>query len=287
MVGIVLTTHAFSQELHVIENQAVRILFDSPLRAAAEKVFAVYPETKATLERELGWDLDIRPTIILMKDQNRFYQMAPHSLAVAFADPGSHTIVINYTKMSLHPFSTGNTLKHELCHLLLHEHIPEHFLPRWLDEGVCQWSSDWIGDIVMNQKRSLLNKAAYRGRFIPLGALERAFPRNEDSLILAYEESRSFVDYTIKTFGGHGLLTVLDLMKNGQRVDAAFENAFSVSLNHLERDWHDSLRNKVNWLVFVSYYGYEIIFGLMALTSVYAFIRIIIKKRAYMAKEAE
>jgi hypothetical protein len=39
------------------------------------------------------------------------------------------------------------------------------------------------------------------------------------------------------------------------------------------------------WLAHVSFYLYEILFGLMALIAVYAFIKVILRKRAYMEAE--
>jgi len=73
----------------------------------------------------------------------------------------------------------------------------------------------------IRSKRSLLNKAAFTGRFITLGSLVRGFPRREQDLILAYEESRSFVDHIIGKFGREGVLEILDHMKRGENVHAA------------------------------------------------------------------
>ena len=89
----------------------------------------------------------------------------------------------------------------------------------------------------MDQRRSLLNRAALRDGFIPLESLQKFFPRNDEGLILAYEESKSFVAHIASKYGTVGILRVLEGMKNGEAVDAAFFKALSVPLTSLEREW--------------------------------------------------
>ena len=147
--------------------------------------------------------------------------------------------------------------------------------------------SDGIGDIIMDQKRSLLNRAALRGRFIPLESLQRGFPRDNEGMILAYEESKSFVAHITSKYGKEGILRVLEGMKNGESADAAVLKALSVPLRTLEREWHDSLRRKMTWFTFLSYHLYEILFALMGLIAMVAFVKIILRKRAYIEEEME
>lgn len=272
-------------QFQVQENRDMKIFFETRLLPEAEKIAHIYPQIRADLESTFGWNLGMRPSIFLVTDRKPFENMGTDNLIVAFAVPGSNRIVIDYTLIIRHTFRIENTLKHEMCHLLLHHHIKEHFLPRWLDEGVSQWVSDWIGDIILDQKRSYLSKAAFRGHFIPLDSLHKGFPAEKDALLLAYEESKGFVSYLISRFGKDGILSLLGHMKNGEGVNTAILKSFSMSLEGLEREWHHSLRGKITWFVYLSYYLYEILFAFMALVSVYAFIRIIIKKRAYMDED--
>jgi len=277
----------YAQQYHVLENSDVKILFEAPLAPAAKEVADVYPQVKAALESTFGWDLNFRPSVLLITDREHFKNMAISPLIVAFAVPNSNLMVIDCTKIASHPYSIENTLKHELCHLLLHYHIPGGALPRWLDEGVCQWVSDWIGDIIMDQKRSYLNKAALRGSFLSLRSLHYGFPSGKEYILLAYEESKSFVAYILREFGKEGVLRVLDHMKKGKNVEDAFFSALSTPLVDLEIQWRSSIRKKTTWFTYLSYYLYEILFALMALISIYAFIKIMLKKRAYMAEDPE
>ena len=277
----------YAGEVRVLEQRHVLVLYEARLGSAAGEVAEIYPATKAGLEGVFGWDFALRPTVLLIMNRERFRRMAESPITVAFAVPGKNLIVIDYSRMNIHPFSLGNTLKHELCHLLLHHHIQGRLLPRWLDEGVCQWVSDGIGDILFDQKRSLLNKAAFRGRFIPLHALKETFPRHKESLILAYEESKSFIAHIIARSGKEGLLKVLGRMKGGENVEVAILKGLSIPLEKLEKDWQQSLRRKVTWFTYLSYHLYEILFALMAFISIAAFIKIVLRKRAYAKEEDE
>ena len=272
-------------EMEVLTDRNLAVYFDFPVRSAAKGVAEMYPKIKAELESTFGWGLPLNPSVVLISNSRRFEMMAESPLTVAYAVPNRNLVVIDLEKMRINPFSLENTLKHEICHLLLHHHIKGDNLPRWLDEGVCQWVSHGIPDIIINPKHSLLNKAVVRGRFIPLSVLQRGFPRDKRPLLLAYEESKSFLGYITGRFGRDGLVSVLNFMKKGENVCSAFHKAFNLTLDSLENDWHESLKKKMSWLAHVSFYLYEILFGLMALIAIYAFIKVILRKRAYMESE--
>ena len=133
---ILMAACLYAGDFHIIEEKDVTVVFDPSLTPAAQDVVDMLPYLKANLEREIGWDLDLKPSVLLMKDRKLFQRMAESPLTVAFAVPERNLIVIDYTRMLVRPFSLEITLKHELCHLLLHHHIRGHDFPRWLDEGV-------------------------------------------------------------------------------------------------------------------------------------------------------
>lgn len=126
----------YAGDLHVLKERHVTVVFSPSLEPVAQEVADIYPHVKANLEQHIGWDLNLIPSVLLMKDRKRFQRMAESPLTVAFAVPERNLIVIDHSRMSIRPFSLEITLKHELCHLLLHHHIRGHDLPRWLDEGV-------------------------------------------------------------------------------------------------------------------------------------------------------
>ena len=120
----------------VLQNDNMIVAYEPSLEGAAGEVLRLYPDLKQELEKIFAWGLDIRPQVVLVKNSRTFQKLSRNELFVAFAVPEKNLIVIDYSRMNLHPFSLRVTFKHELCHLLLHRHISKHRLPRWLEEGI-------------------------------------------------------------------------------------------------------------------------------------------------------
>ena len=127
------TLHAENTE--IIQTDQLSVLFEKPLRIAAKEIVDIYPTLKTELENTLEWTIDFKPTIVLVNDSEKFQEMTGNSLIVAYAVSQRNLIVIDHSKMNTKPFSLGSIIKHELCHLLLHDKINKVILPRWLDEG--------------------------------------------------------------------------------------------------------------------------------------------------------
>ena len=276
-----------ADEWKTLQQKEVVILFEDSLEIAAQEVAFLYPGLKQELEETFAWPVDFIPTIFLISESQTFQRMAGSDFVVAFATSSRNQIVIDYSKMKTQPFSLEITLKHELCHLLLHHHIKRVNLPRWLDEGICQWASDGIAEIILDQGGSVLDEAVLSGRYLSIRSLAERFPQEKRFLLLAYEESKSLVEYMISSYGQEGVLSVLDHLKEGADADVAIIEGLSISLNDLEIEWHQHLKRKTTWLAYLANHLYEVLFFLGALAMIYGFIRQIIKKRAYQEEEEE
>ncbi len=275
---------AGSEQYAVIKTEYAVIRFNPLLKGAANNVAEIYKGLTSELENNLKWRSDFIPEILLIKENKLFQQITGNTFFVAFAIPEKNLIVIDYSKMNVHPFSLSITLKHELCHLLLHHHIRRENLPKWLDEGICQHVSDGISEIIID-KRSVLNEAVISESLIPLNVLSRSFPGDKHSLALAYEESKSIAEYIIKEFGRESFLSFLNDLKNEVNFSEAVYHNFSISFEGLEERWHLYLKNRITWFVYFSIHIYEILFFFSALITIYGFIRLVIKKREYQDKE--
>ena len=264
-----------------VETKAIAVLYDEPLRPAAREVAVLYPGLMAELEEILGWDLGYKPTVLLIKDRATFQERAGSPFFTAFAVPRHGTVVIDYSRMAAHPSLLRETLKHELCHLLLHRHIEGANLPKWLDEGVAQWVSGGMAEIIMDRERFILTRAVLSGRYFRISDLVTQFPTDQRGLLTAYEQSKDLIEYIVKRFGVDQLLDILGHLKEGASPDRAIYRSLFISLNDLEREWIRDLRKRATWLTYLSVYLYEILFFLGALLTVLGFIRVMIRKRNY------
>ena len=277
---------AMAQPL-VLQNDDITVAYEPSLEGAAGEILRLYPDLKQELEKIFAWSLDIRPQVVLVKNTRTFQKLSGNELFVAFAVPEKNLIVIDYARMNLHPFSLRITFKHELCHLLLHRHISNRRLPRWLGEGICQWASDGIGEIFIDKSWSGLDAAIMAGRVLHLRQLTKKFPRDKPSLVLAYEQSKSVVNYIDRQYGKGAILDLLGHLKNGEFMEAAAMKSLGITTDELEKDWLGHLESTPRWLVYLADNLYGILFFMAALLTVLGFIRRIMHRRVWESEEEE
>ena len=270
-----------------LQNRELTVICDPSIESAGRNVIRIYPQVKDELETLIGWQLDVKPRVVLVKNSRRFQQMTRHALYVAFAVPEKNLVVIDYSKMATRPFTLGTTLKHELCHLLLHHHIARANLPRWLDEGVCQWASDGLADIIMTRGGSLLRSAVLSDRLIPFSRLTAGFPSDNWSLMLAYAQSKSMVDYISREYGKAAVVDILTLLRNGETVESALKMRLSLASEQLEAQWRHHLKAGPTWLVYLANNIYAILFFLAGVITIAGFVRLVLRKRAYRDEDEE
>ncbi len=277
------TAHARLEEIRT--NDAV-VSFDHTAGTAAAMLLEIYPGIKSDLAATLGWKVDFRPEIRLIKDRDTMKRTAGNDLSVALAIPDRNLILLDTSRVYDKPFSLKTALRHEVCHLLLHRNIRNEDLPRWFDEGVCQWASGGIAEIMTDSGDDLLSKAVISGKLISIDELSR-FPSDQWPLLLAYEESKSLVEYIVEKYGKSGMLRLLKFLKEGHSMEESFREVLSVSPYELEINWRASLKTKYTRFSYLSRNLYEILFSVAALLTVYGFFRMLKKKREYVDNEED
>jgi len=284
---LLMISAGFAVEQSILHTQDLVVVYDAGLEPTGRQAAEEYPAIKQELETLFQWSLDLRPTLVLLKDNKRFRNLAGDNLVVAYALPNKNVVVIDHSKMNTSPFMLRNTFKHELCHLLLHHYIRDDNLPRWLDEGICQWASDGFADIIMDTKRNLLPTAILSDTYFDLEKLQHQFPQDKNSLMLAYQQSKSVVEYLSSKYGSQGILDFLKLLQQGYDLESAFELRFAMPIDEFQYQWRGHLKKNINWFTYVSIHLYEILFVLAALLTILGFVRKMVRRRAYSAQEDE
>jgi len=261
-------------ENKVLQTEEVIVIFEEHQVGAAEEVAKVYPSVKSELAETLGWGVDFRPTVLLDRGGETIKRNTGSDIFVAYAVPERNLIVLDTSRVYAKPFSLESTLKHELCHLIIHRNIER--LPRWLDEGVCQWASGGIAEFTTEDGKRALQNATVSGRLIGIRELVR-FPTED--IILAYEESKSIVEYIEKEFGKQGVLRILAYLKEGYSLDDSLQKGISVTTLELDEKWQKYLKKRRGWFPYLSRNLYEILFFIAALITVYGFMRMLKKKK--------
>jgi hypothetical protein len=287
VAGFVLTPFCLLANIstETIEHPDVTVHFDIPLRAAAKDLANEMPLIKTELEALFGWRLYQRVTIVMIHNREKFKQLAGHPLIAAFAVPAQNLIVIDYGRLNRRRQRSKSLLKHEMVHLLLHAHIPGSHLPRWLEEGVAQWASDGVADLLEEPRTAVLTDAILSGKALPLAKLTDDFPADDRALILAYAQSRSLVTYIADNYGADKLIKILRLLSEGSGIEESIHRSLTVSIRDLEQQWISSQERPAAILAMLAGYIYEVLFLVAALLTVVGFVRFRIKKLRYRDEE--
>jgi hypothetical protein len=267
------------------DGPGVVVHYPSALQGAAVRLARAYPGIKSDLESKLGWKADFVPHVILMRSNSEFRERVRNDLVTAFAVPGHDLIVIDYYKMERTPFDIDATLEHELCHLLLHRNIQSP--PKWLDEGVAQWASGGIADIINPGEKNILKQTSLSGRLISLRDLSLSFPDQPREFLLAYEESKNFVEYIAHEYGAGKLRAVLLGMREGETADEALSNTLGLNLDTLQDAWRQNLRRKYSWPSYLADNLFWILFFVAALVTLIGYIQAKKRMKSYRDEDDE
>jgi hypothetical protein len=281
----VLNASSGAAELQEYRGPEIIVRYEAPLKNAARQIASDYKTNRVDIEMKLGWRLRSNPVVVLMRN-NAFQEMAGNKLVTAFAVPEKNLIVIDYSKMDRSPFDLRDTFKHELTHLLLHQKIKSPALPKWLDEGVAQWASGGMADI-LNTERDLLQPAVLSHSLIPLSGLSSTFPDSPSGLTLAYEESKSFVEFIVNQYGDIKLRALLHRLEKQGTIEQAVYDNYGVSLDMLEQSWKKSLLKNNLWISYLADHLYWLLFFLAALITISGYCVVKRRIRNYRDEEDE
>ncbi len=269
---------AYGRGLMSLETPAFTVRYSPGLEHAAEAVMRLYPAAANQVSSRSGIAVDFRPTIVVVADREVFERATSSGRTVAYAVPASSLVVIDYPRASADPFGTKGILVHELCHLALHSRIPG--IPRWLDEGVAMWASEGVGELLGGAKRRPLSWLAVSGALPRLQSLESSFPGDEDGLALAYEMSRSFVDFLAAGHGKDSIPNLLSALGSGMGLEEGFRVSFGAGVHELEERWRQSLATPSAIAGFLLKDTAAILLSVSAIVTVLAFVRYRSRRKA-------
>lgn len=275
---------SLAQHNLLLEREGINFHGESQFLAEARALSEAYPDARAKIKTALGWELKSRPSVLLLGNREAFRKMTGNPLVTAFALPEASIIAIHVSQATGNPYVLRETFIHELCHLVLHEHIGGASPPRWLDEGICQWVSGSLGEIAAGEAldTSGISIALHP---IPMHALEDRFPDSGLLMLRAYAQSRSFVEYVISQYGKEGLQKILQILKEGHRLDQAIGQALDISYAELEQEWLRYIRERNVWLIWASQHLHDILFFAGAVLTIIAFARVWARKRRRNAED--
>ena len=106
-------------------------------------------------------------------------------------------------------------------------------------------------------------------------------------MILAYQESKSVVEYIVKECGRGRLIGILDSLEKGDPMETALQDNLAQGLHGLENKWSGYLGRRYTWFVYFSSNIYTLIFLFGAIITLYGFMRLLRRKNEYTDDDEE
>ncbi len=133
------------------------------------------------------------------------------------------------------------TATHELTHILVGRASKGSLLgvPLWLNEGLAEYGNLDPG----NSYDRFLEWAIDTERIMPFSTLNR-FPGEPSLTIVAYGQSKSFVNFIINEFGSDTIQKILDQLSEGKRIEGAFQSVIGFDLKEVENLWREKIGAK-------------------------------------------
>jgi hypothetical protein len=127
-------------------------------------------------------------------------------------------------------------IPHELAHLYLYKAVGDGYdtMPLWLDEGLASLVEE---ESDMPRYEAELREAVSTGDTISIADLCYGLPADEDTVLLAYAQSESFVRYVLDEYGYQALRRMIEEVGDGANCQEAPLRALGVPLSELEKDW--------------------------------------------------
>lgn len=209
-----------------------------------------------------------------------------NDMIAAFAIPGQDLIVLDYSQFRYDPLTLKLIIMHEMCHLLLHKHIAWNNLPRWLDEGLSQWASGGINEVVYPRSTDALKMAFINGTLLPFSTISETLPSDPADLILSYEQGKSMVDYIEQRYGMDSIKGIISRLGSGAGFYDAVRDESGADFTEIEYKWkRDKGKQQYTWFAYISDHIYLILFFIAAFLTIYGFIGLRKKMRDYKDEE--
>ncbi len=286
IIYVLLAQGAYATNFEEIERNGVTITYEEGLKSASIEILGTVPSIRKKIQSRVGLRLDFPFHIIIFKDRENFIMQAGNDLIAAYALPAQSRIVMDLSQMRVHPLNIELITMHEITHLVLHHHIKRENLPKWFDEGISEWVSG-ISDMINPDKKDVLKRAVIGRKIIPLYRLSDSFPRDRNRFALAYEQSRSMVEYIENEYGEDALRSIIMRLKKGETFNDAVRNEFLITFAELESSWLKDIDVRYTWFGYISNNIYWILFVFAGIVVVIGFIRLRWRIRNYKDDDEE
>ncbi len=228
-------------------------------RAEAARVDALEEQFKehwGRIAAELGRDLDPSMIVVLARDLDELRALAPighppprYAVGVAYPAAGIVMVSLEGHGIGSRP-DVESVFVHELAHVALERAVDAQPVPRWFSEGLAIRAAR---EQTLARTQTLF-RAYVEGDLPPLRTLDASFSGRAFEVDVAYAGAADAVGYLARVENGpRKLRRLVAGLRRGEPFEEALKASHYVSLEGLDREWRDDVRERYGQLPVIAF----------------------------------
>ncbi|MBM01524.1 MAG: hypothetical protein CL762_02255 [Chloroflexi bacterium] len=224
-----------------VEGDIVTIYYHGPVSRRAKKMLEACEESVNKISRLLGVEENEKISVMMYNNYSEMFDVVvkkSETQASSLITEGQAFATENVVLVDGGSRSALGVSTHEITHVIVARASKSSYLgvPLWLNEGLAEY-----GNIEQDQGyERYLEWAIDTGRLFPFSSLNR-FPGNPNLTLVAYGQSKSFVEFLINNFPEGSMIKLMDEISDKKSIDDSFISSFGFSLKDLEAQWKEEL----------------------------------------------
>ncbi|MAV14690.1 MAG: hypothetical protein CL705_02380 [Chloroflexi bacterium] len=245
------TSHVTEKKEHIfldsrfewekVEGEIVTIYYHGPVSRRAKKMLEACEDSVYKISDLLGVEKNENISVMMYNNYSEMFDVVvkkSETQANSLITEGQAFATENVVLVDGGSGSALGVATHEITHIIVARSTKSSYLgvPLWLNEGLAEF-----GNIEQGQGYDrYLEWAIDTGRLFPFSSLNR-FPGNPNLTLVAYGQSKSFVEFLINNFPEGSMIKLMKEISNKKSIEDSFISSFGVSLSELEIQWKKDL----------------------------------------------
>jgi len=251
-----------------------------------QRIMSIVENVLPGIEHDLGLVNPGKITIVIASSEKEFATVTGGQIpewGIGAADPARGIVFLKSPRFAKPETNLNQVVAHELTHVVLGMILKGKDVSRWFDEGLAQYESgegDMWGTI-------LLARSIFAGEIIWLDDIDNVLNFRRHKAALAYQESRTAIDYLEEHYGRDVLARIIQALKKGDGMDNALVLSIGIGFHEFQNDWYRALKHKYRWYVFMDFpVVLSTLFVILFLTAFFVTRRRMRQKKEIWEKEA-
>ncbi len=228
-------------EWNKVSGEVVDIYFHGPVGRRANKLLEACEKTVTQMSILLGVTEKKPISVIMYNNYSEMFDVVvkkSETQAGSLITEGQAFATENVVLVDGGSRSALGVSTHEITHVIVARASEDSYLgvPLWLNEGLAE-----LANIEQDAGYDrYLEWAIDTGRILPFSSLNR-FPGNPNLTLVAYGQSKSFVEFLINEFPVGSMSKLMQNISEKKSINDSFKDTYGKDLNEIENLWRKKL----------------------------------------------